>query len=84
MAKTETTVDALEAKKHFSVLLVCVGRGESITITRHDKPVARLVPVAPATDRRRRAEAIAQIKEIGKRHTLGGLDWKALRDEGRK
>jgi len=78
------SVGAFEAKTHFANLLARVGRGESITITRHGRPVARLVPVEAAPDRRRRAEAVARIKEIGRRHTLGGLSLKALRDQGRK
>lgn len=38
------TVTALEAKTHFGELLERVGRGEEIVITRHDKPVARIIP----------------------------------------
>lgn len=38
------TVTALEAKKHFGELLDRVARGEEVVITRHDKPVARIVP----------------------------------------
>jgi prevent-host-death family protein len=78
------TVGAFQAKTHFASLLERVAKGETITITKHGHPVARLVPVATTGDENRRAEAIAKIKEIGKRHTLGGLDWKALRDEGKK
>lgn len=34
-----------EAKSHLPALLDRVAKGESITITRHGKPVAQLVPV---------------------------------------
>lgn len=37
-------VTALEAKTRLGELLDRVSRGEEIVITRHDKPVARLVP----------------------------------------
>jgi prevent-host-death family protein len=37
-------VGAFDAKTHFSQLLDRVAEGEEITITRHDHPVARLVP----------------------------------------
>lgn len=37
------TVTAFEAKTRFGELLERVGRGEEIVITRHDKPVARIV-----------------------------------------
>jgi prevent-host-death family protein len=42
------TVGAYEAKTHLSQLLDRVEKGESLTITRNGKPVARLVPAAPA------------------------------------
>jgi prevent-host-death family protein len=38
------TVTALEAKTRFGELLERVARGEEIVITRHDKPVARMLP----------------------------------------
>ena len=37
------TVTAFEAKTRFGELLERVGRGEEIVITKHDKPVARIV-----------------------------------------
>lgn len=40
------TIGAFEAKTKFSELLARVSRGAEITITRHEKPVARLVPFA--------------------------------------
>ncbi len=39
-----STVTALEAKTRFGELLDRVARGEEVVITRHDKPVARVVP----------------------------------------
>ena len=39
-----TSIGAFEAKTKFSELLERVSQGEEITITRHEKPVARLVP----------------------------------------
>ncbi len=52
-------------------------------ITRHGKAVARLVPEA-AADRARVDEIIARLKAARAEVTLGGLDWKDLRDEGRR
>jgi prevent-host-death family protein len=77
-------IGAFEAKTHFSALLERVAQGETVTITRHGAPVARLVPVAATPDRRRREEAIERIKALAQRYTLGGLSLKELRDEGRK
>ena len=42
-----TRVGALEAKTHLSSLLDQVAAGKGITITKHGKPVARLVPIEP-------------------------------------
>ena len=38
------SVTALEAKTRFGELLDRVARGEEVVITRHEKPVARMVP----------------------------------------
>jgi prevent-host-death family protein len=38
------SVTAFEAKTRFGQLLERVARGEEVIITRHEKPVARLVP----------------------------------------
>ena len=52
------TVSAFEAKTRFGELLDRVSRGEEVVITRHDKPVARLVPEgAPRLDEVRRTVA---------------------------
>ena len=39
-----STITAFEAKTRFGELLDRVARGEEVVITRHDKPVARIVP----------------------------------------
>jgi prevent-host-death family protein len=76
-------VGAFEAKTQFSALLDKVERGEDVVITRHGKPVARLVR-ADATSLEEVDAAIARIKARREGVTTGGLGWKALRDEGRK
>ena len=78
-------IGAFEAKTHLSELLERVEQGEAFTITRHGKPVAKLVPVDQ--DRREvRHAAVDRLKNFAKDHnlTLGGIDWRELRDEGRK
>jgi prevent-host-death family protein len=76
------TVGAFEAKTHLSSLLERVENGESITITRHGNPVARLVPVA-RRDPERIREAVERLKAFSRGKTLD-VSWKALRDAGRK
>lgn len=77
------TVGAFEAKTHFSKLLAQVEQGEEITITKHGQVVAKIVPVR-APERMSKAEAVRRLQAFGKKFRLDGLDWKALRDEGRR
>jgi prevent-host-death family protein len=52
MGVMEHTVNVHEAKTHLSRLLEAVERGEDVVIARAGRPVARLVPLAPALRRR--------------------------------
>ena len=76
------TVGAFEAKTHLSALLDRVAAGEEVLITKHGKPVARLVG-AQTVDRARVNNAFEKLKALRKGTTLGGLSWKELRDQGR-
>jgi prevent-host-death family protein len=58
-----TTVTALEAKNRFGKLLDRVKRGEEIVITRHDKPVARMVPEGGRKLSAVR-QAVAELRQI--------------------
>jgi len=77
------TIGAFEAKTHFSALLNKVEKGEHVIITKHGHPVAKLVPTS-GSDREQSKHAIERIKAFSKKHSLGKIDWKALRDEGRR
>ncbi len=72
-----------DAKTHLARLLDEVEKGESITITRHGRPVARLVPV-PGRRKRSVAETIAAIRESRKGNRLDGLTVRELIEEGRR
>jgi prevent-host-death family protein len=77
------TIGAFQAKTHFSMLLDRVAGGEEVVITKHGKPVVRMVAAA-ARDRADVDEAVEQLRRFRKGTTLGGLSWKQLRDEGRR
>ncbi len=77
-----TKVGAFEAKTHLSALLEKVARGEEITITRHGKAIARLVPFEQAAHADM-DETISALRKNRAGATLGGLSWKELRDKGR-
>ena len=77
------TVGVFEAKTHLSGLLEQVEEGEEITITRHGRAVARLVPVG-IVSRDRLEETVAKLKRFRKGRRLGELSAKALIEEGRR
>jgi prevent-host-death family protein len=79
-------VGAFEAKNKLGQLLDLVERGEEVTITRHGKEVARLVPVKHIFNREEARAAVRRIRERAEQRNLGQFDWaewKAFRDEGR-
>jgi prevent-host-death family protein len=85
------TVSAFDAKTRFGELLDRVASGEEIVITRHDKPVARMVP-----EGRRSLEevrrAVAGLRELQQKitaHSTGKPkltwdDFKLFVQEGRQ
>ena len=54
-------IGAYDAKTHLAKLLERVERGEHLTITRHGKPVAQLIPVT--SDRQHAQQAATRIVE---------------------
>lgn len=74
-------IGVYDAKTQLPRLLDEVERGESVTITRHGRPVARLVPVGGR--RRSAGEAIDALREFRKNNRLDGLTIRELIEEGR-
>lgn len=72
-----------EAKSKFSAVIDRAASGQETLITRHGKPVARIVPVWTEHDRARAAQAFEEMLRLRQGVTLGG-DWKEFRDEGRR
>ena len=69
----EKTVSAAEANRKFSQLLREVGRGSSYVVTRHGRPVARIVPLPSSQAARTRARKLLlqrlrreAVREIGR------------------
>lgn len=77
------TIGAFAAKTHLGELLDQVERGEEIIITRRGKPIARLSPIRE-TQASQAAEAAAQLRALRQETTLAGLNWRDLRDTGRR
>jgi prevent-host-death family protein len=82
--KMPREIQASEAKTHLPQLLDEVERGETIVITRHGRPIARLVPEAA----RRQAEieaAIDAIRALRKNaKPISVAEILSARDEGRR
>jgi prevent-host-death family protein len=84
------TVTALEAKNRFGKLLDRVARGEEIVVTRHDKPVARMVPaggrkltaVRQAVGELRQLQTRIRVRTKG-RCTLSDVEVRSAVEEGR-
>ena len=79
-------VGAFEAKNTFGSLLDRVERGEEIVITRHGKPVARLVASSGGIDREQAMAAADRIRARAKHLSQDAVTWEILkldRDEGR-
>lgn len=77
------TIGAFEAKNRLSELLEAAENGEEIMITKHGRPIAKLVPVA-GFDRAKAREAAEWLIRTRKERSLGGLKIKDLINEGRK
>ncbi|HTG43392.1 MAG TPA: type II toxin-antitoxin system prevent-host-death family antitoxin [Verrucomicrobiae bacterium] len=83
-------VTALEAKTRLGELLNRVARGEEVIITRHDKPVARLVPEGGPNlpEIRRGIEGLRAVQEMIRKRVKGKAqlsdeEARAAIDEGR-
>ena len=86
------SVGLFEAKTHLSELIARAERGEEVIITRHNKPVAKLVPITTEISPelyRKRLEILAELQAVGRQIAERGgpitveeiLSW---RDEGRR
>lgn len=85
------TIPAFEAKTRFGELLDRVAQGEEIIITRHEKPVARIIPEGgPSFEQvRRAAQQLETLQEEIAEYRAGkpSPSWKefmALVEEGRR
>ncbi len=86
-----TSVTALEAKTRFGKLLDRVSRGEEIVVTRHDRPVARIIPAGRRSLHDVRA-AVAGLRDLrreiavrqGREPKLTDAQVKSLIEAGRR
>ena len=75
-------IGVYQAKTHLPELLTKVAHGEQVIITRHGRPIARLVPSEPVRGHDVRG-IIEELKNLDKgRHA--DLSIKEMIDEGRR
>jgi len=81
-----SAIGAFDAKNRLGQLLDAAERGEETVITRHGRPVARLIPALPAFDRKSAGAALdrirARARTVADRPSLEEI--RAWRDEGRR
>ncbi len=82
-------VTAFEAKTRFGELLDRVAKGEEVVITRHDKPVARLIPEGATRleDVRRSVQGLRDLQQQISRRSKAKLSDREVRsaiNEGRR
>jgi prevent-host-death family protein len=79
-------IGAFEAKTHFSQLIERVVHGEEFFITRHGKPVARIIPLGTCNNLESAKNAVVRLQSLAEEMNLGQFDWeewKSYRDMGR-
>ena len=61
------SIGLFEAKTHFSELVARAEAGDEVIITRHNKPVAKLVPMSEVSPQQlaRRRKAVSGMQAIG-------------------
>ncbi len=81
-----SSIGLFEAKTHLSELVARAEQGEEVIITRHNRPVAKIVPLHPMADdaRARHERAVEELVEFRKRYRLGGVSARELIEDGRK
>jgi len=78
-------IGAFEAKTHFSQIISEVERGADYVVTRHGKPVAKIIPFEQKPTMTRK-EAFEKMKELRKnfRGEPGSFNIREAIEDGRK
>ena len=85
MSTQSITIGAFEAKTRLGELLERVRGGASFTITKRNKPVARLSRIDDEAEQAaRRIQAGKELRALRERYTLNGISVRELIEEGRR
>ena len=77
------TIGSYELKTHLSKILDEVEHGQTVVVTRHGKPIARISPSIEGSKERTRA-AIKGLREFPRTRLPKGITVRSLIDEGRR
>jgi prevent-host-death family protein len=77
------TIGLFEAKSHLSELVARAEQGDEVIITRHNRPVARIVPVSKARSGRPGRQAAIEALLAFEPIDMGDLSLEELIGEGR-
>jgi len=73
-------IGIFDARNSFSALIELAEKGEEVTITRHGKPVARLVPPGRTEEQKKAAHEAARAILDMRRHVRPDPDGLTVRD----
>jgi len=78
------TIGAFDAKTHLAALLDRVAKGESITITRHGVPAAKLVPVGESDPKLNHEQIVEGMRALRKRVKSDTMSVREMVQQGRR
>ena len=78
------TVGSFEAKTHLSALLDRVAKGETIIISRHGVPAAKLAPLAEPEQRMNHQQIVEEMRALRKRVKPGNMSLRNMINQGRR
>jgi prevent-host-death family protein len=77
------TIGSYELKTHLSEILDAVERGQTVIVTRHGKPIARISP-DEATLRSQASQAVQALRTFPRTKLPDGVTIRSLIEEGRQ
>jgi prevent-host-death family protein len=78
------TIGAFDAKTHLAALLDRVAKGESITITRHGVPAAKLVPVGGSEPKLTHEQIVEGMRALRRRVKSDTMSVREMVQQGRR
>jgi prevent-host-death family protein len=76
-------IGAYELKTHLSEVLDAVEHGQTVLVTRHGRPIARISPDA-ADQRQQASEAVQSLLKFPRTPLPKGVSVRSLIEEGRR